>query len=193
MKRLLIALIAVGLAAGVCLAQPEYSEMEMQAFYQRVQGFDFRSGVQGFEFQDAGFNGAGFGFVYNFKHYVGLFQQTSFLGGVEQSGVKLRMINATQGIKLTKRGLANEKLNLYTKAGIGYVYHIFSVAGQETGDSNMSFSYGGGAEIKMKEGIWLLLDGSRMAMGLPQLTSYEPDRDKWDSSWVFTTGISFQF
>lgn len=192
MKRLLISLIVVGVASGVSLAQPEYSEAEMMVFYQRVQGFDFQSGLQGFEFQNRGFNGGGFGFVYNFKHWVGLFQQTSFLGGVEQSGLRLRMINATQGLKLTKRGLADEKLNLYVKGGIGYVHHVFSLDGSEFGDSNMSFTAGGGAEIKMKEGIWLVLDGSRMALGLPQV-SLDPNRDKWDSNWVFTTGVSFQF
>ena len=188
MKRLLMLLIVLGLAGGVCLSQPEYSETEMMGFYQRVQGFDFQSGAEGFEFQNEGFNGGGFGFAYNFKHWLGLFQQTSFLAGVEQSGVKLRMINATQGLKLTKRGLADEKLNLFAKGGIGYVHHVFSTGGQEFGDSNMSFTFGGGAEIKMKEGIWLVLDGSRMAMGLPQVSLVE-DRDKWDSSWVFTTGV----
>ncbi len=186
--RLLITVVVLSLAGSLCLAQQEFSEVEFQGYYQRVQGFDFQ-GVQGFEFQDKGFNGGGFGFVYNLNPFFGIFSQTSFLGGVEQSGLRLRFINQAQGVKLTKR---SDKINVFGKGGVTIVHHVFDFGGQESGDTTMGFLFGGGTEIKLQEGMWLMLDLSRNIMGLPQLT-LDNNRDKWDSNWIITTGISFQF
>ncbi|RPJ59939.1 MAG: hypothetical protein EHM23_12210 [Acidobacteria bacterium] len=186
--RLFITVVVLSLAGSLCLAQDEFSEVEFSGFYQRVQGFDFQ-GVQGFEFESEAFNGGGFGFVYNLNPFFGIFSQTSFLGGVEQSNVKLRFINQAQGVKLTKR---SDKINVFGKGGIGFVRHVFDFSGQESVDYGTSFLLGGGTEIKIQEGMWLMLDLSRNVMGLPQLT-INPDRDKWDSNWIITTGVSFQF
>jgi len=188
MRWFMTAAVVLSLAGTLCLAQDEFSEVEFQGFYQRVQGFDFE-GVQGFEFQDKGFNGGGFGFVYNLKPFFGIFSQTSFLAGVEQSGVKLRFINQAQGVKLTKR---SDKINVFGKGGVGFVRHVLDFGGQEGVDYGTSFVFGGGTEIKLQEGMWLMLDFSRYITGLPRLTNFE-DRDSWDSSWLITTGISFQF
>jgi hypothetical protein len=186
--RLFITVVVLSLAGSLCMAQDEFSEVEFQGFYQRVQGFDFQ-GVQGFEFQNKGFNGGGFGFVYNLKPSFGIFSQTSFLAGVEQSDVKLRFINQAQGVKLTKR---SEKINVFGKGGVGFIRHVFDFGGQQSVDYGTSFVFGGGTEIKLQEGMWLMLDLSRNIMGLPQLT-IDPNRDKWDSNWIITTGVSFQF
>jgi len=185
--RLLITVVVLSLAFSLCLAQ-EYSEVEFQGYYQRVQGFDFR-GVAGFEFEGEGFNGGGFGFVYNLNPYFGIFSQTSFLAGVEQSGLKLRFINQAQGVKLTKR---SDAINVFAKGGVGFVRHVLDFQGQEGVDYGTSFVFGGGTEIKIQEGMFLMLDFSRYITGLPRLTSAE-NRDGWDSSWLITTGISFQF
>lgn len=186
--RLFMTLVVVSLAGSLCLAQDEFSAVEFQGYYQRVQGFDFQ-GVPGFEFEGVGFNGGGFGFVYNLNPYFGIFSQTSFLAGVEQSNVKLRIINQAQGVKLTKRG---ESINVFGKGGVGFVRNVLSFGGQEGVDYGTSFVFGGGTEIKLQEGMWLMLDLSRNIQGLPQLTFLE-DRDSWDSNWMITTGISFQF
>jgi hypothetical protein len=192
MKRLLIVVTVLLFVGNLCLAQPEYSEVEFQGFYQRIQGFDFQSGAVGFEFENEGFNGGGFGFVYNVSPWLGIFSQTSFLAGVEQSGIKLRFINQTQGAKVTKRGLVGESVNVFAKGGIGFVRHVFDAFGQQSIDYGTSFTGGGGTEIKLQEGMWLMLDLSRTSLGLPRLTNV-PGRDKWDSSWAITTGVSFQF
>jgi hypothetical protein len=192
MKRLLIVVAVLFFVGNVCLAQPDHSDVEFQGFYQRIQGFDFDSGAPGFNFEDEGFNGGGFGIVYNVSHWLGIFSQTSFLAGVEQSGIKLRFINQTQGAKVTKRGLIGESVNVFAKGGIGFVRHVFDVFGQQSVDYGTSFTGGGGTEIKLQEGMWLMLDLSRTSFGLPQLT-ISPNRDKWDSSWAITTGVSFQF
>ncbi|MFB3905310.1 MAG: hypothetical protein ACE15E_17815 [Acidobacteriota bacterium] len=185
--RLFITVVVLSLAGGLCLGQDEFSELEFQGFYQRVQGFDFR-GVEGFEFEGEGFNGGGFGFVYNLNPFFGIFSQTSFLAGVEQSNIKLRFINSAQGVKVTKRG---ENIHVFGKGGVGFVRHVFEFGGQEFVDYGTSFVLGGGTEIKFQEGMWLMLDLSRNFMGLPNFNV--PNRDKWDSNWLITTGVSFQF
>jgi len=69
---------------------------------------------------------------------------------------------------------------------------VLDLQGQEFVDYGTSFLFGGGTEIKLQEGMWLLLDLSRNIQGLPRLTSFG-DRDSWDSNWIITTGVSFQF
>jgi hypothetical protein len=189
MRRFAVATALLLVSSTLALAQ-EFSEGELHVFYQRVQNFDFNSGDPSFSFSGKGFNGGGFGFVYNLNAWAGIFTQMSFLGGVEQGGLKMRMINEAQGLKLTKREVG--PLNLYAKGGIGFVRHVFSVQGSETADYGTSFVFGGGTEVKIKEGMALVLDVSNCAISLPQLTYYS-DRDKWDSSLMFTTGIAFQF
>ena len=176
----------MSLVFGLCLAQ-DYSEVEFQGFYHRVQGFDIED-APGFSFEGEGFNGGGFGFVYNVNPYFGIFSQTSFLGGVEQSGLSLKFINQAQGVKLTKR---SDAINVFGKGGVGFVRHVFEIGGQEFVDYGTSFVLGGGTEIKLQEGMFLLLDFSRYITGLPRVSLAQ--EDGWDSTWMITTGISFQF
>ncbi len=195
MKRF-VAVAFVLLFTGTLLqAQPEFSEVEFQGYYQRVQGFTFSpTGVQGFDFPDSeGFNGGGFGINYNLNHWFGIFSNTSFLGGVEQNDLQMKIINQVQGAKITKRGFG--PANFYAKGGVGFMRYVFSSGGQDLAIRySTSFVYGGGTEIKFKEGMWLVLDLSRLSLGLPNLTGFDFEgRDKWDSSYVITTGVMFSF
>lgn len=193
MKRLLAVAFVLLFTGSLLLAQPEFSEVEFQGYYQRIQGFSFSpSGFEGFNFEDEGFNGGGFGINYNLNHWFGIFSNTSFLGGVEQSQLQMKIINQAQGAKLTKRGLG--PANVYAKAGVGFVRYVFSSGGQDLSiNYSTSFLYGGGAEIKFKEGMYLVLDLSSLALGLPQLVQDFDGRDKWDSSLAITTGVMFSF
>jgi hypothetical protein len=199
MKRWFVLLMLLWLASGLALAQQQdYSEVEFLGFYQRVQGFDFFSGqdVGGplFSVADRGFSGGGMGFTFNVNHWLGIWQQVGFFTGVKQSGLQLRMINEVQGVKLTRRNPAGIPVAVYTKAGIGFVRHVFSMEG--AGDLAVRYStslaYGGGAEIPFREGMSIVLDLSRLTMGLPQISA-DPARDKWDSNYLITTGVVFRF
>lgn len=194
MKPLLVVAFIL-LSGSILLAQPEFSEVEFQGYYQRVQGFSFSpTFVEGFDFPDSeGFNGGGFGLTYNLNHWFGIFSNTSFLGGVEQNNLQMKIINQVQGAKITKRGLG--PANFYAKGGVGFIRYVFSSGGEDLAiDYSTSFVYGGGAEIKFKEGMWLVLDLSRLSLGLPNLTGFDvPGRDKWDSSYLITTGVMFAF
>ena len=53
-------------------------------------------------------------------------------------------------------------------------------------------TYGGGTEVKMKEGLYLVLEASRLTMRVPNLTNL-PGRTGWDNSWLLSTGIAVHF
>lgn len=184
--RLLITIVVLALASPLCLAEEDHSPAEFQGFYQRIQGFDFK-GIQGFEFEGEGFHGGGFGFVFNMNSFFGVFTQASFMAGVQQSNTRLRFINLAEGIKLTKR---TDHINFFGKGGVGFVRHVTQYSNDLKGvEYGSSFQYGGGAEIKMSDRVYLLLDLSRFMMRLPQVAPPGP-KDKWDSNWMITAGIS---
>lgn len=177
-------------ASGVLWAQPDFPQGEFQGFYQRVQGFDFNSGSPSFQVEQANLNGGGLGFVFNLSHWLGFWSQTGFYGGVEQSGIQMKLINEMQGLKLTKRGLG--PLAVYAKAGMGFVRYVFEIPNGTAVRYGTSFSYGGGLDIKLSEGMSLLLEATQLSLGLPDITGSRT-RDKWDSSVLVTTGIAFRF
>jgi len=181
-KWMIVAVMMFG--TEVCLAQD--SGGEFQGFYQRVQSFNFNSGDPIFNVQNGNTNGGGFGFVYNITPVFSLFQQTSFFGGFEQSGLKMRLITEAQGVRLSK---GTDAILFYAKGGVGFNRYVLENLGIDYGTA---FILGGGAEIRMTEGLYLLLEATNLTMGLPNLTNL-PGRSKWDNALLFTTGIAIRF
>jgi len=170
--------------AGVCLAQ-QGPGGEMQLFYQRIQTFKMRSGGPIFADYDKATNGLGFGFVYNITEKFAMFQQTGFFSGVEDSGYKMRMITEFQGVQLTKRTGA---IDFYVKGGVGFARYVI-----ENGVSySVAFQYGVGTEIKIGRGLYLVVEATRLSMGVPELY-YTEDRSKWCNTFLLTSGIAIRF
>jgi hypothetical protein len=196
MKRWFVLLVLLWVSSGMALAQPEYPEVEFNGFYQRIQGFDFYSGFDLggplFAVENRGFSGGGMGFTFNLNHWLGFWQQTGFYTGVKTaSDLQLRFINELQGVKVTHRNLG--PVNVYAKGGVGFVRHVFSMGGRDLAiNYGTSLAYGGGTEIPFREGMALVIDVSRLTMGLPRISN-DPARDKWDSNYLITTGVLFQF
>jgi hypothetical protein len=175
-------------SAGLCQAQDATGEF--QGFYQRMQSFDFNSGSTSFDIRGAKLNGGGFGFLFNITDTFGFWQQTSFYRGVKQSGLALRPIIETQGVQLSKEKGA---LSVYIRGGLGGVRHVLEMSGGTVGvDWGLALIYGGGTKIKVSEGLFWIIDASRITMGLPNLTNLQ-GRSKWDSGLLFTTGIAIRF
>ena len=173
---------------GVCLAQ-QGPQGELQGFYQRIQTFKMRSGGDVFADYNKATNGAGFGFVYNITDRFGMFQQTGFLGGAkdELSGLPpMRMITEFQGVQVTKRFHA---IDLYAKGGVGFVRYVMENQGVWY---NVAFQYGGGAEISIGRGMYLVLEATRLSMGVPELY-YTDDRSKWCNTFLISPGIAIRF
>jgi hypothetical protein len=190
MKNLLPVLFLL-FGCNICLAQ--YGPQgQLDLYYQRVQGFDYRSGSSSFDIEGANLNGGGFGIGYNLTDVFSIWTQTSFYTGAKQGDLDLKFINQIQGIKLTKRDLGS--VNLFVKGGMGFARYVFKQEGF-SGESvffSQTFNYGGGAEIGIGEGIYFFVELSQMSMGLPNITG-SPDRDKWDSNILITSGISLFF
>jgi hypothetical protein len=185
MKRLtMVAILLWG--SGICLAQD--SKQEIQGVYLRIQGFTFNSGSTDFNIQNASINGGGYAFVYHITEKFGLFQQMGFFGGAEQNGLKVKLITEFQGMQVNKK---TGPLLLYAKGGLGFTRYVFSGAFSGV-DSHFALNYGGGTEIKIKEGLNLILEATRLTMGLPNLTN-APGRSGWDNSWQLATGIAIHF
>jgi hypothetical protein len=160
----------------------------MQGFYQRIQTFKMRSGGAIFENYDKATNGGGFGFVYNITEKFAMFQQTGFLGGPkdEPTGLTMRMITEFQGMQLTKRTNA---IDFYVKGGIGFARYVIENSGVSY---NVAFQYGGGTEIKVGRGLYLVLEATGLSMGVPELY-YTDDRSKWCNTLMFTSGVAIRF
>jgi hypothetical protein len=186
MKRFLI--VAIWLCgSGVCLAQD--TRYDLQGLYHRMQGFTYNSGDPSiFDIEKANSNGGGYAFIYNITEKFGMFQQMDFFGGASQNGYNMRLITELQGFKVTK---TKGPFDFYAKGGLGAA--IWSFSGNFTGTSGaFAVIYGGGTEIKVKEGLYWVLDASRLTMRVPNLTNL-PGRTGWDNSWVLSTGIAFHF
>ena len=184
MKRLTIAAVLLWFS-GICAAQ---DRGEIQGLYLRIQGFTFNSGSSNFDIENASTNGGGYVYVQHITDKFGLFQQMGFFGGAEQNGIKLRLLTEFQGMRVNKKA---GPLLLYAKGGLGFTRYSFSGA-LSGGSYHFALNYGGGTEIKVKEGLGLVLEATRLTMGLPNLTGLE-NRSKWDNSWQLATGIAFHF
>ncbi len=171
--------------AGVCLAQ-QGPGGELQGFYQRMQTFKMRSGGDVFSNVDNATNGGGFGFLYNVTEKFSIYQQTGFLGGAEDSGYKMRMITEFQGVQLTKRTNA---IDFYAKGGVGFNRYVIENLNVWY---KMAFQYGGGAEIKVGNGMYLILEATRVSMGVPEFYLTD-DRSKWCNTFLLNSGIAIRF
>lgn len=185
MRRLTIAAILFW-GSGICLAQ---STREIQGVYMRIQGFTFNSGSPSFDIENASTNGGGYVFIQNITEKFGFFQQTGFFGGAEQNGTKVRLLTEFQGFRVNKKA---GPLNLYAKGGLGFTRYTFS-GGLSGGSYKFALNYGGGIEIKMKESLGLILEATRLTMGLPQIVPDPSNRSKWDNSWQLATGFAIHF
>lgn len=172
---------------GVCLAQ-QGPQGELQGFYQRIQTFKMQSGGPVFADYDKATNGGGFGFVYNVTDKFGIFQQTGFLGGAkdELSGLTMRMITEFQGMQVTKRA---KGIDFYAKAGVGFSRYVIENSGVWY---SLAFQYGGGAEINIGRGLYLVLEATGLSMGVPELY-YTDDRSGWCNTLMITPGIAIRF
>lgn len=189
--RRLIGLLVLGFSLTPLWGQDEPSG-EFRAFYSTIQSFDFDSGAGVFRVSDDAFHGGGFGFVFNLTPWFGLYSDTVFYGGVEDSNsnIGLKLINQTQGAKLTARELGD--FNLYGKAGMGFTRFVFDVAQGEAVYYQTSFQLAGGVDIPIREGTYFYVEAGRSILSLPNLTNL-PGRDKWSGSLGLTAGIAFAF
>ena len=137
---------------------------------------------------DKATNGGGFGFVYNITDKFGIFQQTGFLGGAkdELSGLTMRMITEFQGMQVTKRAKA---IDFYAKGGVGFSRYVIENSGVWY---SLAFQYGGGAEINIGRGLYLVLEATGLSMGVPELY-YTDDRSRWCNTLMITPGIAIRF
>jgi hypothetical protein len=185
MNRLVV--IAFLLAwSGVCLAQG--SKGELQGVYLRIQDFNFNSGSPSFNIENAKINGGGYGFVYHITKAFGFYQQMGFMEGVEQNGFKMRLVTELQGMQL---GANLGPLVLYIKGGLGFARYVFSGT-LEGADYGFAANYGGGTQIRVKRGLYLLFEATRLDLSLPNLTN-APGRSTWDHPWQFATGIAIHY
>ena len=185
MKRLVIVVVWL-CSSAICLAQ---SKGEFQGLYHRVEGLTYNSGSPLlFDIEGASTNGGGYAIAYNLSDNFGVYQQMGFFGGVSQNGYGVRLITEMQGFRVTTN---SGPIDLYAKFGLGITNWSFS--GYLSGSStNFGINYGSGAEIKMTEGLYLVLEASRLTTRMPNITDL-PGRTGWDSSWLFSTGVAIHW
>lgn len=189
MKRCLLIAALVMATGSLLYAQAPQGELEV--YYQTIRSFDFDSGSPQFSISDEAFQGGGFGFVFYLNDWFGLFSNTSLYGGIEQNAIDLKLINQVQGVKLIARDIGI--FNVYTKGGIGFARYVFGLGNLgETVRYGTSFLAAAGLEVRMTDHIYLLLEGNQTSLSLPDISG-SPDRDKWDSTVGFLTGIAIQF
>lgn len=187
--RKLILLIMVVLVVGVSL-HGQTPQGEFRGYFQNVSNFDFQSGSPSFDISGEGFNGGGFGFVFNLNDWLGFFTETNFLTGVEQGSLSLKLINQSQGIKVTARELG--PVNVYAKGGIGFSRFLFDTGSGETIRYQTGFSTGGGVDFRISDPMAFFVEGNLLTFSLPNITNVS-DRDKWDSSLGTSVGVAFFF
>jgi hypothetical protein len=185
MKRLIIVAMLLW-GSGSCLAQE--GSTEIQGLYHRLQGFNFNAGGGAFNIQGASGNGGGYALVRHFTETFGMFQQLGFMGGPQDNGYKVSLMTEFQGFQFSR---GKGPFQAYAKGGLGFTSYRFSGAFSGSA-TNFAMNYGGGAQIKVKEGLGLVFEATRVTMRLPNLTG-APDRSSWDHSWQLATGIAIHF
>jgi hypothetical protein len=185
MKRFVITVVWL-CSGGIGLAQ---STGEFQGLYQHISGLTFNSGSPSiFDIENASTNGGGYAISYNLDPHFGVFQQMGFFGNVSDNGYNVRLITELQGFQVTK---SKGPFELYAKGGMGI--SIWSFSGNLSGSSsNFALNYGAGAEVKMTDSLYWVVDASRLTTRVPNLTDL-PGRTGWDSSWIFSTGIAIHW
>jgi hypothetical protein len=189
MRRILIVGIIWLFSAAVGWAQQQSGEL--QGFYQRINSFDMKygGGPTPYDIKGQAFNGLGYGFVFNISDKFGLYQQMGFFfSGVGQGGIDIKLITEFQGMQLTK---TKGRVDLFARGGVGFSRYVFN---RNSVFYSMAFQYGGGIEIQLKQGIFMLIEVTGISMGVPDVTGYDfPDRTKWNTSLVIGPGIAIHF
>jgi hypothetical protein len=179
MKRFVIVVVWL-CSGGICLAQ---NTGEFQGLYQRISGFNSPK-YFGIEKENA--NGGSYAISYNLDPNFGVFQQMGFFAGFSQNGLNARLISEMQGFKVSK---ASGPFELYAKGGMGI--SIWSFSGNLSGSSsNFALNYGAGAEVKMTDSLYWVVDASRLTTRVPNLID---GTTGWDSSWILSSGIAIHW
>ncbi len=190
MKRILmIAVVWLG-SAGFCLAQD--SSGELYGFYQRFMNFKVDTKIPGAPVTDQALNGGGFGYLQSITNKFGIYFQLGFFGGADVIGYNVKTITEFQGLQITKH---TGRADFYGKAGVGFARYVIQGGGSDLGVAyKMAFQYGGGTELKLGNGLYLLLEGTGVSMGVPGDTfSLYEGRTGWNTGLMLTTGIAIRF
>jgi hypothetical protein len=196
MKRILmIAVVWLG-SAGFCLAQD--SSGELYGFYQRFMNFKVDTNIPGAPKIDQALNGGGFGYLQSLSNKVGIYFQLGFFGGAKLSEINIKPITEFQGLQFTKR---TGRADFYGKAGVGFARYVIQAGGSDLDVAyKMAFQYGVGTELKLGNGLYLLLEGTGVSMGVPaDVASYylyggvAEGRTGWNTGLMLTTGIAIRF
>jgi len=190
MKRfLMIAVVWLG-SAGFCLAQD--STGELIGFYQRVMTFKVNTGISTSPDISQSLNGGGFGYSQTISDKWSLYFQMGFFGGAKLADFyNIKPILEFQGMQYYKRG---SKIDFYGKAGLGFARYVIQAGGADLGVAyKMAFQYGGGTEIFLKNGLYLLVEGTGLTMGVPADTFVINPPAGWNTSFMLTTGIAVRF
>ncbi len=187
MKRLVLLTAMLTLGSPSLFAQMDHGEM--RGYFQTVRSFDYRPGVSQLDISGDSFNGGGFGFVVDLGPVLSLYTNSSFLSGVDNNYLQLKLFNQVQGFKATARDVG--PVDFYAKAGIGFAR--WDLRGFVNGIAyKMSLEYGGGIDVPVSENVFLFGEFMESTLSLPQLTQ-SPDRQKWQTSPTIGTGIGIRF
>jgi hypothetical protein len=114
-----------------------------------------------------------------------------FFGGADLAGVKIKPILNFQGMQIYKR---TGKVDFYGKAGVGFARYVIQAGGQDLGVAyKMALQYGGGTELLLKNGLYLIIEGTGVTMGVPADSFVYNPPSGWNTSVMLTTGIAIRF
>ena len=209
MKKLLkgiLLLTIIGCFAGGGFADEIAGTTEITGYYQQYRDFSYKSGVSGWDFDPTRLAGGGFSIAQNIADWFAIWTQVSFYGTVDQASNygnmnSVRIINNLQGIRYQTKQYG--PLQVYGKAGAGVTNYSLYLGGYDFGGTKFSAGYGGGAHVWFHKNIGITLDVSHILNSLPNMENYFtdyngnkmkfPDREKFDSGMVYTTGLTFRF
>jgi hypothetical protein len=190
MKRLLMVMVIWIGCAGVCLAQQQSGEL--QGFFGRWQPFHYKDPSLGIDMSGKAFTGGGFGMLLNVTEKFGIYQQTGFFGGVSDNGNSFSLITEFQGMQASKR---KDRIDFFAKVGLGFARYVVNLPAfgvQQYPSYNFALQYGGGTEIKLKPGLYLLIEVTAITSRLPNLTGAD-GRSTWNTGIQIGPGISLHF
>jgi len=208
MTKLLKGIISLAIIGGltVCCFAGDVEiagTTEITGYYQQYRNFSFETGVRDWNFEPTRLTGGGFSVARNIADWFALWTQLSFYGTVEQGTAniggdyyskKARIIHNLEGIRYQTKQYG--PFQLYGKAGAGIVW--YSLYDGLSSWTKFSAGYGGGAHVWLHKNIGITLDVSHNLIALPNLEDWFydtklPDREKFDSGLVYTTGLTFRF